>query len=262
MICVLGDAHLDVIVSLAGPVARETDTPATISVGAGGQAANVAAWITALGGRARLIAARAADPAGRIVAGELAGRGVDLVGPLIEGRTGVVVSLSDAGRSRSMLTDRGVGPRLAAGALHDDWFDGCTRLHLPAYSLVREPVQGAALAAARHLPRLSVDLSSTSALRDYGVDRFRALLIRLRPEIVFGTEAEADLVGEVPGSEIVVKLGARGVRAGGVTHAAPQVRAVDATGAGDAFAAGYLLGGVSLGLDAAARAVAVMGAMP
>ncbi len=66
----------------------------------------------------------------------------------------------------------------------------------------------------------------------------------------------------MPGSELVVKLGPRGVRAEGVTHAARPVRAVDATGAGDAFAAGYLLGGVSLGLDAAARAVARMGAMP
>jgi ribokinase len=262
MICVLGDAHVDVIVSLAGPVAAETDTPASTSVGAGGQAANVAAWITALGGRARLIAARAADPAGRMVADELASRGVELAGPVHGGRTGVVVSLSDAGRSRSMLTDRGVGPLLQAGALKDEWFAGCARLHLPAYSLLREPVQGAALAAARRLPRLSVDLSSTAALREYGVDRFRALLAGLRPEIVFGTEAEADLVGEVPGSEMVVKLGPRGVRINGVTHAATAVRAVDATGAGDAFAAGYLLGGVSLGLDAAARSVAKMGAMP
>jgi ribokinase len=262
MICVLGDAHLDVIVSLTGPVAPETDTPAATWVGAGGQAANVAAWITALGGRARLIAARAADPAGRMVAEELAGRGVDLAGPVLPGRTGVVVSLSDGGRSRSMLTDRGVGTELTAGHLAEEWFDGCTRLHLPAYSLLREPVAGAALAAARRLPRLSVDLSSTSALRDYGADRFRALLTRLRPEVVFGTEAEADLVGEVPGSEMVVKLGPRGARVGGVTHAAAQARAVDATGAGDAFAAGYLLGGIRLGLDAAARAVATMGAMP
>ncbi len=262
MICVLGDAHCDVVVSLAGPVAAETDTPASTSVGAGGQAANVAAWITALGGRARLIAARAADPAGRMVADELAGRGVELAGPVLGGRTGVVVSLSDAGRSRSMLTDRGVGPLLEAGALKDEWFAGCARLHLPAYSLLREPVRGAALAAARRLPRLSVDLSSTAALREYGVDPFRALLARLRPEIVFGTEAEADLVGEVPGSEMVVKLGPRGVRINGVTHAATAVRAVDATGAGDAFAAGYLLGGVGLGLDAAAQSVARMGAMP
>jgi sugar/nucleoside kinase (ribokinase family) len=262
MICVLGDAHLDVIVSLAGPVAPETDTPVATSVGAGGQAANVAAWITVLGGRARLIAARAADPAGRMVTDELASRGVDLAGPLLEGRTGVVVSLSDGGRSRSMLTDRGVGPQLRASDLREDWFAGCAQLHLPAYSLLREPVQGAALAAADRLPRLSVDLSSTSALRDYGVDRFRGLLDRLRPEVVFGTEAEAELVGEVPGSEMVVKLGARGVSINGVTHAATPVAAVDATGAGDAFAAGYLLGGVGLGLDAAARAVARMGAMP
>ena len=262
MICVLGDAHLDVIVSMAGPVAPETDTPAATSVGAGGQAANVAAWITALGGRARLIAAQAADPAGRTVADELAGRGVELTGPVFTGRTGVVVSLSDGGRSRSMLTDRGVGPQLQASDLKEEWFAGCTRLHLPAYSLLREPVQGAALAAAQRLPQLSVDLSSTSALRDYGVERFRDLLARLRPEIVFGTEAEADLVGEVPGSEMVVKLGPRGVRINGVTHAAATVNAVDATGAGDAFAAGYLLGGVSRGLDAAARAVTRMGAMP
>jgi sugar/nucleoside kinase (ribokinase family) len=262
MICVLGDAHLDVVVSVAGPIVPETDTPAVTWAGAGGQAANVAAWITALGGRARLIAARADDPAGRMVAGELARRGVDLAGPVLPGRTGTVVSLSDGGRSRSMLTDRGVGTELAAAHLVDAWFDGCARLHLPGYSLLADPVAGAALAAARRVPRLSVDLSSTAALRDYGPDRFRALLIRLRPEVVFGTEAEAALVGEVPGSEMVVKLGPRGVRAGGVTHAAAPARAVDATGAGDAFAAGYLVGGIRLGLDAAARAVARMGAMP
>jgi sugar/nucleoside kinase (ribokinase family) len=37
---------------------------------------------------------------------------------------------------------------------------------------------------------------------------------------------------------------------------------VDSTGAGDAFAAGFLLGGVDLGLAAAARAVSQLGAMP
>ena len=31
---------------------QETDTPAATSVGVGGQAANVAAWVAALGGRA------------------------------------------------------------------------------------------------------------------------------------------------------------------------------------------------------------------
>ena len=261
MICVLGDAHLDVVVSARGPVAEETDTPARTSVGVGGQAANVAAWVAALGGRARLIAARGTDLASQLVAGELGRRAVELVGPVIEGRTGVVVSLTD-GTSRSMLTDRGVGPGLAAGLLQPGWLDGCDWLHLPAYSLVAEPVAGAALAAAGRAARLSIDLSSTAALRAYGAGRFGELIARLRPDVVFGNEAEAALVGDLPGTELVVKLGPRGVRAAGTVFPALPTRPVDATGAGDAFAAGYLVGGVSLGLEAAARAVATMGAMP
>jgi sugar/nucleoside kinase (ribokinase family) len=262
VICVLGDAHLDVVVCPEVPIAAETDTPSRTWVGAGGQAANVAAWICALGGQARLIAARGSDLAADLVAADLARRGVRIAGPVIEGGTGVVVSLSDHGTSRSMLTDRGVGPLLDADALADGWFTGCDLLHLPAYSLVSEPIRGAALAAAARVPRLSVDLSSTAVLRDHGVGRFRDLLARLRPEIVFGTEAEAELVGDLPGSDLVVKLGANGVRVAGVVHPAPPARAVDSTGAGDAFAAGYLLGGVGLALAAAARAVAAMGAMP
>jgi ribokinase len=262
VICVLGDAHLDVVVSAQWPVAEETDTPATTSVGVGGQAANVAAWVVALGGTARLIAARGTDLAGRLVAGELAGRGVELVGPVVAGRTGVVVSLTGGTAGRSMLTDRGIGPSLAAESLRPDWLDRCDWLHLPAYSLVAEPVSGAALAAAARAPRLSIDLSSTAALQAYGVRRFAGLIARLRPDVVFGTEAEADLVGELPGAELVVKLGPRGVLAGGQIFPALPTRPVDTTGAGDAFAAGYLIGGVPLGLEAASRAVATMGAMP
>jgi ribokinase len=259
---VLGDAHLDVVVRLSGPVAEETDTPARTLVGVGGQAANVAAWVARLGGRARLIAARGNDPAAGLVAAELAGRGVEVAGPVLEGRTGVVVSLSDGGRSRSMLTDRGVGPELTADALDPRWLEDCAWLHLPAYSLVSWPVRGAALAAAGRVAHRSLDLSSTAAVRDYGVVRFREVAARLRPEVVFGTEAEVDLVGAVPGAEMVVKLGPRGVRAGGRVHAAWPSAPVDATGAGDAFAAGYLVGGVELGLRAAAQAVSRMGAMP
>jgi sugar/nucleoside kinase (ribokinase family) len=267
LFCVLGDAHLDVVVCPDGPVAEETDTPARTWVGAGGQAANVAAWIVALGGQARLIAARGTDLAAGLVASDLRQRGVDLRGPVVEGPTGVVVSLSRGGVSRSMLTDRGVGPLLTAEALEDAWLEGCGLLHLPAYSLVRAPVSEAALAAAARVPRLSVDLSSTAVLNEYGGARFRALLGRLRPQIVFGTQAEADLIGELDGTDLagtdlVVKLGARGVRAADGEHPAHPVDAVDSTGAGDAFAAGYLVGGVSMGLAAAARAVGTMGAMP
>src|ERR1019366_7662791 len=109
VICVLGDANLDVVVCPSGPVAEETDTPSRISVGAGGQEANIAAWMTELRGPGRLVRGPGTDPANRLIAEDLARCGVDLAGPVIEGHSGVVVSLSDGGASRSMLTDRGVG---------------------------------------------------------------------------------------------------------------------------------------------------------
>ena len=272
MICVLGDAHLDVVVRVLGPLTaetltRDTDTPAVTSVGLGGQAANVAAWVAALGGRSRLIAARGTDAGAELVSAELARRGVELVGPVVPGRTGVVVSLSDGGDRRSMLTDRGVGAELAAAEVRSDWLTDCDWLHVSAYAFAREPVRGAALAAVRAAragaARVSVDLASTAMIETYGVAAFGALIALVRPDVVFGTEAEAGLLGGLlEGRRVIVKLGAGGVRADGKHFPALPTVPVDATGAGDAFAAGYLVGGVELGLAAAARAVGQMGAMP
>jgi ribokinase len=276
VICVLGDAHLDVVVSLSGPfaastVAADTDTAASTSLTLGGQAANVAAWVVALGGRSRLIAATATDLAAALVASELRARGIELVGPVIDGRTGVIVALSDGGSQRSMLTDRGVGPLLPGEAILPDWLENCSWLHLPAYSLTSEPVRDAALAAVQaargRSTKISVDLSSVAAISGYGVASFRELLGELRPDVVFGNRAETDLVGELGspddgGPVVISKLGAEGVLAGGRHYPAAPTEPVDATGAGDAFAAGYLVGGVALGLKAAARAVAKIGAMP
>jgi sugar/nucleoside kinase (ribokinase family) len=292
MICVVGDAHLDVVVRMSGPLSEETDTPAATCVGVGGQGANVAAWVTALGGRSRLIAARGTDLGAEIVSAELARRGVELVGPIVPGNTGVVVSLSTGGRQRSMLTDRGVGAALAASEVRPDWLDGCEWLHLSGYALAREPMRTAAIAvtqaAIRRSVRLAVDLSSTAMIESYGVASFRDLIVSIAPDVVFGNEAEAALLGGAHGDglhgdglldhglpdhglpdhglpdhgELIVKLGAEGVRVAGRKFPAMPTVPVDSTGAGDAFAAGYLLGGVELGLAAAARAVAKMGAMP
>jgi sugar/nucleoside kinase (ribokinase family) len=252
---------------VTGPLVADSDTPAITHVGVGGQGANVAAWAAALGAQARLIAPRGTDLAARLMADELARRGVELVGPVVPGRTGVVVCLSDGGTQRSMLTDRGVGTEVAAADLADEWLDGLDWLHVPAYSLASAPVRDTALAAIRGATarsvRISVDISSTALISSYGPDRFRSLLAALDPDVIFGTEAEAALLGDgVSAERLVVKLGADGVCAAGRHYPARPTVAVDATGAGDAFAAGYLVGGVELGLAAAARAVATMGAMP
>jgi sugar/nucleoside kinase (ribokinase family) len=266
MICVLGDAHLDVIVAISGPVAPDTDTPARTTMTVGGQAANVAAWVAALGGRSRLIAARADDIAAALIASDLTGRGVEVAGPVVGGHTGVVVSLSDGGSRRSMLTDRGVGPLLTAAAVEPALLDGCSWLHLPSYSLTSEPVRGAAIAAVAaardRSVRLSVDLSSTAAITGFGRAAFADLLASIAPDLIFGNRAETDLIGELPAAQVITKLGAEGVIVAGRHYPARSTEPADSTGAGDAFAAGYLVGGVELGLAAAARAVATMGAMP
>lgn len=266
VICALGDAHLDVVVSVTEPWAADTDTPARTRLSVGGQAANVAAWVAALGGRSRLITATATDLAAKLVTAELTSRGIDLVGPVIDGTTGVVVALSDGGRQRSMLADRGVGPLLAARHVDRGWLSGCSWLHLSAYSLTVEPAASAALvaaAAAREQDvRISLDLSSTAAVSAFGVAAFRDVIAHAGPDLVFGNMAETDLVGELPGIDVISKLGPGGVVVGGRHYPAVPTEPVDATGAGDAFAAGYLVGGVALGLAAAARAVATIGGMP
>ncbi|MGH2908474.1 MAG: hypothetical protein ACRDK8_04170, partial [Solirubrobacteraceae bacterium] len=63
-IAVIGDLMLDVLVEPAGALNAGDDTPGRIGMECGGQAANVAAWVTALGGRARLVCARARDANG------------------------------------------------------------------------------------------------------------------------------------------------------------------------------------------------------
>jgi sugar/nucleoside kinase (ribokinase family) len=168
-----------------------------------------------------------------------------------------------------MLTDRGVAAELAAEELEPEWFQDCSVLHVPAYSLVRSPIGEAArrAAALAHASgaRLSVDLSSTTAIRAFGVGPFSTLLRELSPEIVFANEDEAALM-PLEAETVVTKLGARGCRVedgDGVRELpAREVEVMDTTGAGDAFAAGFLLGGPELALEASARCVARMGAMP
>jgi ribokinase len=262
VICTLGDLLLDVVVRLDAPITEDTDTYGRTRVGPGGQAANVAAWVAALGGNARFIGKRARDTAGALLAEELTRRGVELAGPVAESGTGTVVSVATPDGKRTMLTDRGVAPELTPEELDPAWLDGGTWLHVPGYSLVTSPIREAALAAAAHAPGVSVDFSSTAAIQAAGVDAFRETVEALGPDVVFATEDEAALIGEIETKTVVVKKGAAGVLVGERAYEARAAEVVDTTGAGDAFAAGFLVDGLEAGLDAAAQCVATMGAFP
>jgi sugar/nucleoside kinase (ribokinase family) len=265
VICTLGDLLLDVVVKLARPLAEGDDTRAKTSVGAGGQAANVAAWAAAFGADARFIGKRGADAPGKLVEEDLLRRAVDVLGPPPTGRNGVVVSLVDLDGSRTMVSDRGVAPDLEPDELEAEWFQRGDWLHLSGYSLMREPI-GSAAERAGELARaagakVSLDLSSVNVIREFGVDRLAERLQRIRPDLVFGNEAEhAEL--DVASDTVVVKRGRRGATMAGVDYPAAPGEVVDTTGAGDALAAGYLVGGAELAMAAAARCVGKLGTMP
>lgn len=266
ILCALGDLLLDVVVRLVRPLVRGDDAPARTVVGPGGQAANVAAWCVELGAEARLVCKRGTDEASELAAAALARRGVDVRGPVVKGPTGVVVSIAEPGGERTMASDRGVGSTLTVEELEPAWF-ACDVLHVSGYALLEEDMAAAAEYGSREArsrgAQVSLDLSTWSAIRELGAERFRRRVGSLGPDIVFGSRRELDELGRPePAPTVVRKLGAEGASVDGRTYAARPGVVVDTTGAGDALAAGFLVGGIEVGLDAAAQCVAKLGTMP
>lgn len=267
LVCALGDLTLDVVVVLRAPISTRSDTDSRIHVSTGGQGANVAAWVAALGARARYVGKRGADDAALLAAGGLESRGVEIVGPM-EGHGGVICSLVEPGGERSMLSDRGVAVDFRPEELEPAWLEGCDHLFVSGYALFREPIRSTALRAVAiarsHSAAVSVDLASSSELSATGGSVVEAVLAELAPDVVFANEDEERAVGgPIDGATWVVKRGERGCAFGTDERAAlPVERVLDTTGAGDALAAGYIVGGPGLALAAAARCIAGLGSMP
>jgi sugar/nucleoside kinase (ribokinase family) len=261
LICTIGDLMLDVVVLPSAPLDHDGDTAATIRLSAGGQAANVAAWASALGARSRLICVRGTDEASEIATAALRRQGVEIRGPVVEGAGGIVVSTREVGGARTMASDPGVAGRLEPDALDPAWLAGVDVLHVSGYCLLREPAAQAVIAVARLAPRVSLDLSSAHDIEVCGAASFTDRVRLLAPDLVFANEAERAVVPNLEATW-VIKLGARGaVFPEGRLNAVPA-SAVDATGAGDALAAGYLVGGPQLAMRAAGMCVETVGAMP
>jgi sugar/nucleoside kinase (ribokinase family) len=286
LVCV-GDLMVDVAVD-APALARGGDVAGSVRLGPGGSAANVAAWAVAAGGRARLVAGRGDDLAGRLLAAALGERGIELwpEGP-VGAVTGAMLAVTEAGE-RTFVADPGANLGLSeqevAGALA-----GAGAVFVSGYPLLRAPTRRAAMAAAAaaraEVPAV-VDAASwpllgggagepvlaAAALAGTLVaNREEAAALAGRPDPLAAGAALAARVGTV-----VVKCGADGVVvcAGGRPPRrvpAPAADPVDVTGAGDAFAAGYLLAradaadpaeAAAAGTALAARAVATQGAWP
>jgi sugar/nucleoside kinase (ribokinase family) len=275
----IGDLVTDIRIALQAALEPEDDTPATFTVGGGGQAANFCAWTAALGELTRLVTRVGDDEAGHRLVSDLEGKGVEVRAVWAPEPTGTIAVLVSPDGRRTMATQRGASVGLSPDDLDESWFHDARLLHVPGYSLFVEPLASAAQAAIRAVRdaggMLAIDLSSSAGLRAFGPSRMAYVLARLAPEVLFATEAEAGTLG-VPLESLaqvpVVKLGAEGCRVFGRIVSAPAVvAAIDATGAGDAlaaaFCAAWLNGATPLeaaerGVQAASDSVLVAGARP
>ena len=165
----LGDLVLDVVLAPASPLDSGTDVPGKVSLVQGGSAATTARWLARLGARSSLIASVGRDPAGRALVEAIRGDGVTpRVSRVAGARTGRIGVLVAPGGERSFVADRGAADLLEPGDLRAAWFAGADAIHLPAYSLLAEPLGAAgrrAIAMARDADAaVSVDLASIRPL--------------------------------------------------------------------------------------------------
>ncbi len=248
-VLVVGDLMTDVAVQLSRPIAWGSDTRARISVRSGGSAATQAVWLAKFGLGVDFVARVGAADVERESAA-LARYGVTphlSADPKFD--TGRLVALVDPSGERSFLTDRGANDALSSADIPTGLLARAHHIHLSGHSFVAPGPRAAmrALISGAHGAPVSVDPGSAGFLREIGAEAFLRAIDGAT--MLFPNDDEAEALG---GAEalarrfplVVVKRGARGAEAfreGSCWSApAPAAKVVDATGAGDAFAAAFL----------------------
>jgi sugar/nucleoside kinase (ribokinase family) len=255
-ILVIGDVMIDLLVRPEGPLAIGSDRRATIVARPGGSAANQAVWLAHSGIAVSFV--------GRVGAGDHAAQtamfgecGVDSrLASDARRETGRLIALVDPSGERSFLTDRGANDGLSEDDIPDALISGADLIHLSGYSFVAESARRAmrrAIERAGDIP-VSVDPASAEFLREMGPANFLAWT--RGAQICFPNTDEAAVLSGSENREaqvailarhyplVVVKRGAEGCEAAAGAKRwrapAPAAKAIDTTGAGDAFVAGFL----------------------
>lgn len=250
---VVGDVIEDIVVTPAVTPVPGTDVPATIRRRPGGSAANQAAWLGHLGARVMFVG-RAGARDVEFYSGELAKYGVETRIAADEAvQTGRIVVLVDPDGERTMITDRGANARLSPADLPDEF--NVDLVLLSGYLFAERAPRVAARSLMASGVRFAVDPASYSMLAVIGPERFLDLTAgaaacfpnRDEARVLTGESDPLAMAAQLTHSYelAVVKLGADGAvvaeRGFSPVHVAGvPVRAVDSTGAGDAFCAAFI----------------------
>lgn len=258
MILVAGDLLLDIFLL---PELRAEEQAAGLLVRCGGSAANTAAWMARQGLEVRFVGCVGDDPMGKMLSAELLSHGVQTGTRIVAGaETGCVAVEVGGSGERVMRSSRGANMALSP----DDLLCAASRdtvlVHLTGYALLG-PFGLQLLRTAADIARstgalLSFDPSSIGVINQVGPQSvMRELeqagigaLLPNREEaiaLVGGGSIESaaeSLCSTVP--TVIVKDGGYGALAakhGSLTRVqTTPARALDTTGAGDAFNAGAL----------------------
>lgn len=284
---IVGDVMMDITGVIDGDIAYGSDTPARIGLQPGGVAANTAAWMALDGHPVTLIGCVGDDEFGRLLREHLSRIGISSHLGIGSRPTGTCMVIVDRRHERTMFPDTGANADIALEAIVVEVAAG-DHLHLSGYTLMNPSTRAVALGALEHAravgATVSLDPASAAPLRSH-VALMHDVLARV--DLVLANEAEASVLTgfEEPHEALValgdrvptavVKIGSRGALASRdgqqVERPAVEVAAVDTTGAGDAFTAGFLppwlaQRDLATCLDAAqtvaARAVGRVGASP
>lgn len=261
-VVVVGDLMTDSVARAFYPLARGSDTPASVLTYGGGSGANIAAWLAIEGTDTALIGRRGSDITGRTREMELMGYGIDarmVMDP--ERPTGTCVVMITHRGDRTMLSDPGANAALQPEDLSRDLFGPDGHLHVSGYTLINEGSRRAARVALR-LAResgmsISVDGGSHAPLERAGAEAFldwtsgaRLLFANREQATVLTGRDEPEAAAKVLTAwypNIVIKLGDAGAlwaskaREGTLAVPAEPVEpSPGSIGAGDAFIAGFL----------------------
>ena len=255
-ICIIGDINVDVITLLSGPLQKNTDTTSVNAITLGGSTCNVAVWLTHLGVNINMVGAIGEDVLGTWVITQLQAFGVSdqNIRTISNSRTGTCVILVDETGARSMMPDFGANLIQSVDAELEGLILTSDIVIMSAYTFMRPEskkfAQDVMECVSKSKARMVIDAASSSPIETTGADKVRNYLSRA--DLVLANEDEfAALEQNAPENwttefqNLIIKRGPRGASwlHRGIEVAsvkAEDVKVIDTTGAGDAFAAGLI----------------------